>query len=215
MENEPQIFDAFKERMVKITENNKKMAWERIFSVLQQIELIDLETNRKNVVELGLEITPIVMSKENSSSENPIIIGSKAYNKKVLDEAHLSGVLRDTLNSVIKLGGRASADGVSELTHRQSNLESSYLRELWSKGLLLTRERDGRVVFYSTPERVFCDLLKKHGNLTVVQLKSMIQDYVFDHRIEGAVMHSLIESARIKNLITFEGDVLSLAEAKV
>jgi len=137
------------------------------------------------------------------------IIGSRAYRSKTQDTT-LSDVLRDTLNSVISLGGRASADQVSEITHRQTNIESSYLRELWEKGLLLTRQRDGRIVFYSTPDRALEDTLKQTDKLTIDQLITVISEYAHDHSIERNMLLSIIESAKGKNIVKTEGDMVSL-----
>lgn len=138
------------------------------------------------------------------------IIGSRSYRGKSMDTG-LSDVLRDTLNSAISLGGRASADQVSEITHRQTNIESSYLRELWEKGLLLTRQREGRIVFYSTPERAIEDTLKQTDKLTIDQLMTVLSEYAHDHRIERDTLLSIIESAKGKNIVKTEGDMVSLA----
>ncbi|HYN44728.1 MAG TPA: hypothetical protein VER35_01885 [Candidatus Limnocylindrales bacterium] len=138
------------------------------------------------------------------------IIGSRAYRSKTQDTT-LGDVLRDTLNSVISLGGRASAEEVSEKTKRQSNIESSYLRDLWEKGLLLTRKREGRVVFYSTPERAILDILKITDRLSLENLMKFLSEYAYDHRIERETMLSIIDSTKSQNLVKTEGDIVFLA----
>ncbi len=198
------IFDAFKRRMMNLNEKDRKSAWSRIFFVLLEVEQ---ESNIKTMEELGLEVPDVKPSVTPESP--PIIIGSRTHRKK-MQTLEISDVLRDTLNSVISLGGRASADDVSKITNRKTNLESSYLKELWAKGLLLTRQRDGRIVFYSTPERALVDTMKEHGKLTTEQLVTVLSEYAYDHRLEKDTMLSIIKSAEAKNLVRLEGDVVSL-----